>query len=71
MKPAAEAAEKGYSQVLWLFGDDDEITEVGAMNVFFVWENEDGKKEIVTPPLDRGDILPGVTRRSVVELART
>ena len=71
MKPAAEAAERGYSQVLWLFGDDDEITEVGAMNVFFVWENEDGRKEIVTPPLNRGDILPGVTRRSVLELART
>lgn len=69
MKPAAEAAESGYSQVLWLFGDDDQITEVGAMNVFFVLMNDDMKKEIITPPLDRGDILPGVTRRSIVELA--
>lgn len=71
MKPAAEAAKRGYSQVLWLFGENDEITEVGAMNVFFVWLNENGKKEIVTPPLDRGDILPGVTRRSIIELAKT
>jgi branched-chain amino acid aminotransferase len=41
------------------------------MNVFFVWLNEDGRKEIVTPPLCRGDILPGVTRRSIVDLAKT
>ena len=68
MKPSRLAAEKGYSQVLWLW--DGEITEVGAMNVFFVFENkEKGKKEIVTPPLSRGDILPGVTRRSIIELA--
>ena len=71
MKPAYEASVRGYSQVLWLFGDDYQITEVGSMNVFFVWVNENGKKEIVTPPLDRGDILPGVTRRSILELART
>ncbi len=73
MKPAAEAAQRGYSQVLWLFGENDEVTEVGAMNVFFVVQKEgsDKKKEIVTPPLSRGDILPGVTRRSIVELANT
>lgn len=71
MKPAAEAGERGYSQVLWLFGDDHEITEVGSMNVFFVLVNESGKKEIITPPLARGDILPGVTRRSILELANT
>ncbi len=67
MKPSKIAVEKGYSQVLWLW--DGDITEVGAMNVFFVFEKEDGRKEIVTPPLSRGDILPGVTRRSIVELA--
>jgi branched-chain amino acid aminotransferase len=26
--------------------------------------------ELTTAPLDRGDILPGVTRRSILELAR-
>jgi branched-chain amino acid aminotransferase len=72
MKPAAEAAKKGYSQVLWLFGDNDEVTEVGAMNVFFYLINkETGRPELVTPPLTRGDILPGVTRASILELARS
>mmetsp|Transcript_17799 Transcript_17799/g.36238 ORF Transcript_17799/g.36238 Transcript_17799/m.36238 type:complete len:394 (-) Transcript_17799:56-1237(-) len=72
MKAAAEANANGYNQVLWLYGDDDSVTEVGAMNVFFFLENaETGRRELVTPPLDRGDILPGVTRRSIVELAQS
>ena len=75
--PGAEAQARGYGQVLWLFGEDDEVTEAGAMNVFFVIAAEKGRgdeaaarRTLVTPPLDRGDILPGVTRRSVLELAR-
>jgi branched-chain amino acid aminotransferase len=72
MKASAEAAENGYSQVLWLFGENDEVTEVGAMNVFFYLINkETGRPELVTPPLTRGDILPGVTRASILELARS
>lgn len=72
MKAQAEAAKEGYCQVLWLFGDDDSITEVGAMNVFFFLVNKDTqRKELVTPPLTRGDILPGVTRQSILELARS
>jgi branched-chain amino acid aminotransferase len=60
-----EAAQKGYSQVLWL----DAITgrfveEVGAMNIFFVYEG----KKLVTPPLS-DSILAGVTRDSVLTLA--
>ena len=71
MKPAAEAAANGYSQVLWLFGENDEATEVGSMNVFFFMINEKtGQPELVTPPLTRGDILPGVTRASILDLAR-
>jgi len=70
MKPQAHAVEKGYSQVLWLF--NDEVTEVGSMNVFFVMKDKkDGVETLVTPPLDRGDILPGVTRDSILTLART
>ena len=64
---------RGYSQILWVFGEDDEVTEVGAMNVFFLLEREGGdgtKRELVTPPLERGDILPGVTRQSILELSR-
>ena len=68
MKPQAEAVAQGCSQVLWLFGD--EITEVGSMNIFFIFENSDGDGDVlVTPPLDRGDILPGVTRDSILQLA--
>ncbi len=63
---AQEVAEKeGYSQVLWLDGREQKyIEEVGAMNVFF---KIDGK--IVTPELN-GSILPGITRKSVLQLLR-
>ena len=39
------------------------------MNSFFLWTNEEGVKELVTPTLEDGTILPGVTRRSVLDLA--
>lgn len=72
MKPAAEAATKGYSQILWLFGDNDEVTEVGAMNFFVYMINKDtNRPELVTASLDRGDILPGVTRDSILQLTRS
>ncbi|XP_065267580.1 branched-chain-amino-acid aminotransferase, cytosolic isoform X5 [Emys orbicularis] len=64
-----EAMELGCQQVLWLYGEDHQITEVGTMNLFLYWENEDGEEELATPPLD-GIILPGVTRQSILELAR-
>jgi branched-chain amino acid aminotransferase len=65
------ALQKGYEQVLWLL--DDNVTEVGSMNVFFVLKDETNpnKVELITPPLSRGDILPGVTRDSILQLART
>lgn len=63
------AMEKGCQQVLWLYGEDRQITEVGTMNLFLYWTNEDGEEELATPPLD-GIILPGVTRQSILELAR-
>ena len=59
MAASSEAAERGYDQVLWLFGEEKYVTEVGSMNVFFVVEGEDGVKELVTPPLSRGDIYRG------------
>jgi branched-chain amino acid aminotransferase len=73
LKPGHEALGKGYQQVLWVNRNSqgqDEITEVGAMNLFLVFEQDNGRMEIVTPPLDRGDILPGVTRKSIVELTK-
>ncbi|MDI9470655.1 MAG: branched-chain amino acid aminotransferase [Bacillota bacterium] len=57
------AKERGYEQVLWLDGVERRyIEEVGSMNVFFVIDGEP-----VTPVLN-GSILPGITRRSVLEL---
>lgn len=71
MKPGAEAMARGYSQILWVFGENDDVTEVGAMNVFFFLENSStGRRELVTPPLTRGDILPGVTRQSILDLSK-
>jgi branched-chain amino acid aminotransferase len=52
-----------------LFGKEDFLTEVGTMNLFVAWTNEAGEKELVTAPLD-GTILDGVTRDSVLALAR-
>ncbi|XP_077123314.1 branched-chain-amino-acid aminotransferase, cytosolic isoform X4 [Ranitomeya variabilis] len=63
-----EAQGYGCQQVLWLYGEDEQITEVGTMNLFLFWTNENGELELATPPLD-GIILPGVTRRSILDLA--
>ena len=49
-------------QCLWLYGPDHTITEVGAMNIFILLDKGNGQKELVTPALDGGIILPGVTR---------
>jgi branched-chain amino acid aminotransferase len=49
--------------------DDHQLTEVGTMNLFVLWKNESNELELVTPPLD-GAILPGVTRDSILSLAR-
>ena len=37
MKTAAEASARGYSQILWHFGPNEDVTEVGAMNFFVYW----------------------------------
>ena len=57
-----QAAKNNCHQVLWLFGEDHEITEVGAMNIFVFLDKGNGRKELVTPTLESGVILPGVTR---------
>eukprot|EP01035_Chromulina_nebulosa_P017741 gene17741-23338_t len=70
--PSKLVAERGYSQILWLFGENHEITEVGAMNIFFLIKKSDSNiLELITPPLSRGDILPGVTRRSIIDIAKS
>ena len=65
-----EARQMGFQQVLWLFGDDGRVTEAGASNFFVVWRTRDGALQLVTAPLDDGIILDGITRRSILELAR-
>ncbi|KAI9609103.1 hypothetical protein KEM48_003023 [Puccinia striiformis f. sp. tritici PST-130] len=67
--PQMEANNDGYEQILWLFGENDNLTEVGTMNLFVALEDASGTLELVTPPLD-DKILPGVTRDSVLELLR-
>ncbi|KAF1790310.1 Branched-chain amino acid aminotransferase II [Phytophthora cactorum] len=46
--PHYDAQEQGYSQNLWIFGPDHDITEVGTMNLFIHWINEQGEKELIT-----------------------
>jgi len=60
-----EAHKAGYTQVLWLDGVELKyVEEVGAMNIFFVIDDE-----LITPMLS-GSILPGITRNSVLELGQ-
>ena len=66
-----DVAARGFSQTLWLFGSGGggQVTEVGTMNFFVVWRTPAGRTELATAPLD-GTILPGVTRQSILDLAR-
>lgn len=62
----AEAKAQNYTQVLWLDGVERKyIEEVGTMNVFFVLGNE------VVTPLLAGSILPGITRKSSIDILRS
>lgn len=67
--PAEEAKQMGFDQILWLSDEERKlVTEVGMMNVFFVTKHQ-GTRKLITPRLD-GTILDGVTRRSILELAK-
>ena len=60
-----KVSNQGYTQVLWLDAKERKyIEEVGTSNVFFSID-----EELITPPLS-GTILPGVTRDSVIQIAR-
>ncbi|RDA86679.1 hypothetical protein CP532_5028 [Ophiocordyceps camponoti-leonardi (nom. inval.)] len=68
--PQQQAASRGFQQNLWLSGEEEYVTEVGTMNMFVAMKNKQtGQRELLTPPLD-GTILEGVTRDSVLQLAR-
>ena len=67
LRAGERAAQKGFTQVLWLDGVERKyIEEVGAMNILFKINGE-----IITPSLDSGSILPGITRKSCLELLRS
>lgn len=64
MYPTAEARKKGYDQVLWTDAFEHKyLQEVGTMNVFFVIGDK-----VVTPSLEDGTILAGITRESVMTI---
>ena len=66
IKAGADAGKEGFSQVLWLDGQELKyVQEVGAMNMMFLIDDK-----LVTAPLD-GAILPGITRDSILTLARS
>ncbi|KAL4419522.1 hypothetical protein ABPG77_005753 [Micractinium sp. CCAP 211/92] len=74
--PQVEAAQRhGVPQVVYTFKeaaqhpDEAQFEEAGAMNVFFYLQRRDGTRTLATPPL-AGTILPGVTRDSILQLAR-
>ena len=65
MRAGEEAAKKGFDQVLWLDANEKKyVEEVGSMNMFFVIDGE-----VITPMLT-GSILPGITRKSCIELLK-
>ena len=64
LKAQMEAHEQGFSQVLWLDGVEKKyVEEVGAMNIMFVIDGE-----VVTPSLETGSLLSGITRKSCLEI---
>ncbi len=64
--PQGEALARGHDQVVFLDAAERKwIEELGGMNLYFVFA--DGS--LITPPLT-GTILPGITRDSIMHLAR-
>lgn len=64
--PQNEAAQQGCAQVLFLeAGSKDTIDELGGMNLFLVRDD----KTLITPALT-GNILAGITRASLIQLAK-
>lgn len=64
--PTAEAFQLGHDQTLFLDAVEHRwIEELGGMNIFFIFDNGC----LITPPLT-GTILPGITRDSLISIAR-
>lgn len=66
IRAGERAEEQGYAQVLWLDGVERKyIEEVGSMNVMFKLGGT-----VITPKLT-GSVLPGITRKSCIELIKS
>jgi branched-chain amino acid aminotransferase len=66
MLATAVAKQQGYDQVLWTDAFEHKyVQEIGTMNVFFVIGDK-----VITPDLEAGTILEGVTRDSAIEVLR-
>ncbi len=66
MYATAQARKHGYDQVLWMDALERKyVQECGTMNVFFIIDNT-----AITPSLEQGTILNGVTRQSVITLLK-
>ncbi len=64
--PARQAQNMGYDQLIWTDGlSHSKIEESGTMNVMFIINDT-----LITAPTDTGTILKGITRDSVLTLAR-
>ena len=64
--PAQLAQQEGYDQLLWTDGKThSQIEESGTMNVMFKI-----KGTLITAPTGKGTILKGITRDSVIQLAK-
>lgn len=67
MLVTAEAKAQGYDQVLWTDALEHKyVQEIGTMNVFFVLNDN----KVITPGLDAGTILEGVTRDSAITILK-
>ncbi|ODO00445.1 hypothetical protein I350_07086 [Cryptococcus amylolentus CBS 6273] len=62
------AKQPGYAMSLWLHGEEDFISEAGAMNMAASLLLPRSLLEFVTMPLSSGIVLPGITRASLIEL---
>jgi branched-chain amino acid aminotransferase len=66
MYATAQAKRIGYDQVLWTDAFEHKyVQEIGTMNVFFIIGNT-----AITPDLEQGTILDGVTRQSSITLLK-
>ena len=64
MYATAQARKKGYDQVLWTDAVEHKyVQEIGTMNVFFIIGNK-----AITPDLEQGTILDGITRQSAITI---